>query len=107
MSGIGPLRHRLTHQTALDVPDGAGGITRAFVAVDVLWGAIESVSADFGVGEERSRAAGQVRITVRAPHTIAPGDRMLHAGRTFHVEHLADADGRGRFHRIRCREEQA
>lgn len=106
MSGIGALRHRLTHQTPVDQPDGAGGVARAFLAVDVLWGAIESASADFGIGEERARASGLFRITVRAPNTVATGDRLVHAGRIFHVEQVTDPDGRGRLSRIRCREEQ-
>ncbi|MEP9352049.1 head-tail adaptor protein [Xanthobacter sp. KR7-65] len=106
MSGIGALRHRLTHQTAVDVPDGAGGVSRTFLAVDVLWGAIETAAMDYGVAEERPRALSEVRVTVRAPNTIAAGDRLVHAGRVFHVESLADADGRGRFHLVRCREEQ-
>lgn len=106
MSTIGPLRHRLTHQTAVDLPDGAGGIARTFLSVDVLWAAIELLSADYGIAAERAQASQLVRITVRAPNTVAPGDRLLHGARVFHVEHVADADGRGRFHRIRCREEQ-
>lgn len=106
MSAIGALRHRLSHQTAVDLPDGAGGVTRTFLAVDVLWGAIETVSTDYGIAAERTRASHLVRITVRAPNTVAPGDRLVHAGRIFHVEQVSDADGRGRRARIRCREEQ-
>lgn len=107
MSGIGALRHRLTHQTPLEVPDGAGGVSRSFISVDVLWGAVEEVSTDYGVGEDRPRAARLLRVTVRAPNTIAAGDRLVLAGRILLVEAVADADGRGRFHRIRCTEEQA
>lgn len=106
MSSIGALRHRLTHQTFVDLPDGAGGVERTFLAVDVLWGAIESVSTDYGLAEERARASNLTRITVRAPNTVAPGDRLLQGARVFHVEAVSDADGRGRFSRIRCREEQ-
>lgn len=106
MNAIGALRHRLTHQTGVDLPDGAGGITRTFLSVDVLWGAIETVSTDTGIAAERPRASDVVRITVRAPNTVAPGDRLVHAGRVFHVEQVSDPDGRGRRARIRCREEQ-
>lgn len=106
MSTVASLRHRLTHQTCVDLPDGAGGIARTFLAVDQLWGALETLSTEFGLGEERPRAAHGVRITVRAPNTIAPGDRLLLGARVFHVEAVTDADGRGRFSRCRCREEQ-
>ncbi|MFG1478610.1 head-tail adaptor protein [Xanthobacter sp. V4C-4] len=100
------LRHRLTHQTYVDLPDGAGGVARHFLSVDQLWGAIESLSREFGLGEERPRAVQLVRITVRAPNTLAPGDRLLLGARVFHVEAVDDAEGRGRFTRCRCREEQ-
>lgn len=106
MSTIGALRHRITHHAPVDVEDGAGGVIRTFIAVDVLWGAIERLSTDYGVSEERARAASLVRVTVRAPNTIATGDRLVHAGRAFLVEQVADADGRGRFLHVRCREEQ-
>ncbi|MFG1284502.1 head-tail adaptor protein [Xanthobacter autotrophicus] len=103
---VGALRHRLTHQTAVDLPDGAGGIARTFLTVGVLWGAIEPLATDYGLAEERPRASRLLRLTVRAPNTVAAGDRLLHAGRSFHVEAVVDADGRGRFHHIRCREEE-
>lgn len=106
MSAVATLRHRLTHQTYVDLPDGVGGIARSFLTVDQLWGAIEPLSIEFGIGEERPRAAQLVRIMVRAPNTIAPGDRLLLGARVFQVEAVGDADGRGRFSRCRCREEQ-
>lgn len=106
MTGPGTLRHRLAHQTGVDLPDGAGGIVRTFLTVDMLWAAVEPLSAEFGLGEERARASELVRVTVRAPHTVVSGDRLIHAGRVLHVEAVTDADSRGRYQRIRCRAEQ-
>ncbi|MDQ0506549.1 head-tail adaptor protein [Xanthobacter agilis] len=106
MSAIAALRQRLTHQTCVDLADGAGGTSHAFLSVEQMWGAVETVATEFGVSEERPRAAHGVRITVRAPHTIAPGDRLLLGARVFQVEAVTDADGRGRFSRCHCREEQ-
>lgn len=106
MSAVGALRHRLAHQTFVDLPDGAGGVERSFLTVDQLWGAIETSSTEFGLGEERPRATSVVHIIVRAPNTLAPGDRMLLGARVFHVEAVTDVEGRGRFSRCRCREEQ-
>lgn len=106
MSAVAALRQRLTHQTPVDVPDGAGGVARTFITVDLLWGAVETLSTEFGLGEERPRAAQSVRVTVRAPNTIASGDRLLSGARLFHVEAVSDPDGRGRFTRCHCREEQ-
>lgn len=108
MSGpdIGALRHRFTHQTGVDLPDGVGGIARTYLTIDTLWGALEAVSADPGIGEDRPRAVLAWRVTVRAPNTVASGDRLVMGGRIFLVEAVSDPDGRGRLSRCRCREEQ-
>ncbi len=103
---LGTLRQRLKHQTFVDVPDGAGGVARHYVLVDSIWGRVESASTDFAIAEERARAGHAMRITVRAPTTIATGDRLLLGSRIFHVEAVSTADGWGRFARCRCREEQ-
>lgn len=103
---IGALRQRFAHQTYVDLPDGAGGVRRSFLTVDQLWGRLEQVSAGFGIEEERPRAGLLARITVRAPNTVAPGDRLVLGARLFHVEAVTDPDGRGRHSDCRCREEQ-
>lgn len=103
---LGTLRHRLKHETVVDVPDGAGGVVRHFVMVASIWGRVETVSTDFAIAEERAQAGHLMRITVRAPTSIAPGDRLLLGSRIFHVQAVSDADGWGRFARCRCREEQ-
>ncbi|MEP9379729.1 head-tail adaptor protein [Aquabacter sp. CN5-332] len=101
------LRHPLQHQTGVDLPDGMGGISRTWLTVDRLWGAIETLSAAPSLSEERPIATLAHRITVRAPNTLAPGDRLVMGTRVFHVQAVADPDGRGRFSRCRCQEEQA
>lgn len=106
MSIVGGLRHRLAHQTYVDLPDGAGGVSRTFLTVDQLWGRIEPVSENFGIAQERAEARHLLRITVRAPNTLQPGDRLVAGARVFHVEGVSDPDGRGRFSLCRCREEQ-
>ncbi len=103
---LGTLRQRLKHQTFVDVPDGAGGVARHFVLVDRIWGRVEAASTEFGIAEERARAGHVMRITVRGPTAIAPGDRLLLGSRVFHVEAVSNADSWGRFARCRCREEQ-
>lgn len=103
---IGALRHLVAHQTPLDVADGAGGVARTFVTVGRLWAAITVAGAEFGIAEERPRAAAGVTLTVRAPNTVSVGDRLALGARLFHVEAVSDPDGRGRFSRCRCREEQ-
>ncbi|GGF53139.1 hypothetical protein GCM10007301_10760 [Azorhizobium oxalatiphilum] len=107
MSGpaIGALRHRVDHLAPVETPDGAGGSTISFVTVDRLWAALEE-SAAGAVSEERRIALAGVRVTVRAPNTIAAGHQLRLGTRQLEVEATSDPDGRGRFTRVHCREER-
>lgn len=102
----GALRHPFQHETAVTLPDGAGGVARTWFTVDRLWGAIEPLSDGAALAEERPIAMLAHRVTVRAPNTLAPGDRLVLGPRILLVQSVADPDGRGRFSRCRCLEEQ-
>ena len=104
MSGIGELRHRLVHETPVDLPDGMGGVTRTFLAVDALWAAIET-SAAAGEFADRPGAVLTHKVTVRAPAIVEPGDRLRLGARLFLVEAVSDPEGRGRRLTCQCREE--
>ncbi|TCK31296.1 head-tail adaptor [Ancylobacter aquaticus] len=104
MSAIGALRHRLVQETPVETPDGLGGVTRAFLAVDALWGAVATRGAAAEVAD-RPGAVLSHTITVRAPATLQPGDRLRLGARHFLVEVVSDPDGRGRFLVCDCREE--
>lgn len=104
MSGISALRHRLVQETPAELPDGMGGVTRSFLAVDSLWGAVETRAAAAEIAD-RPGAVLSHRVTVRAPATVQPGDRLRLGTRRFLVEAVSDPDGRGRFLTCDCREE--
>ena len=106
MTGPGALRHRFAHQTGVDLPDGMGGITRTYLTIDQLWGALETLSAEGDLSAEKRVGVLAHRITVRAPNTLQPGDRLVLGTRIFAVEAVSDPDNRGRFSRCRCREDQ-
>jgi len=104
VSAIGELRHRLVHETPVEVADGAGGVRRSFLTVDALWGAIETTAAPEEIAD-RPGAVLTHTISLRAPATLAPGDRLRLGARVFTVETVSDPDGRGRRLVCRCREE--
>ena len=104
MSALGTLRHRLVHETPVETPDGQGGVSRAFLAVDALWGAIET-RATPGEIADRPGAVLTHTVTVRAPATVQPGDRLRHGARRLLVEAVSDPEGRGRWLVCDCREE--
>lgn len=103
---VGALRHLVDHLAPVGVPDGAGGVSLSFVTVDRLWAAVEE-SAAGAFADERRLGLGTVRVTVRTPNTIAAGDILRHGARRLAVEATFDPDGRGRYTRAHCREEQA
>lgn len=104
MSALGGLRHRLAHETPVEVPDGLGGAVVSFITVDALWGAVETQATPAEIAD-RPGAVLSRRVTVRAPATVQPGDRLRLGARHFLVEAVSDPDGRGRFLVCDCREE--
>ncbi len=102
--GVGALRHRLVHETPVETADGMGGVTRAFLAVDALWGAIETSAAPAEIAD-RPGAVLSHRVSLRAPATVQPGDRLRLGARRFLVEAVSDPEGRGRRLVCDCREE--
>ncbi|MCS0494185.1 head-tail adaptor protein [Ancylobacter sp. MQZ15Z-1] len=101
---VSALRHRLVHETPVETPDGMGGVTRTFLAVDSLWGALETSAAPAEI-TDRPGAVLTHKVTVRAPATVQPGDRLRLGARRFLVETVSDPDGRGRRLVCSCREE--
>lgn len=101
---IAALRHRLVHETPMETPDGQGGVTRSFLAVDALWGAIETSASPTEIAD-RPGAVLAHRVTIRAPATVQPGDRLRLGARRFTVEAVSDPEGRGRRLVCDCREE--
>jgi len=61
----GALNHRVTLETPVEIPDGAGGVTRGYATVATLWAAVTPVSARGDV-EAASLAANVThRVLVR------------------------------------------
>lgn len=104
MSAIGGMRHRLMHETPVEVPDGQGGLVSNFLSVDALWGAIVTKAAPQEIAD-RPGAVLTHEVSVRAPATVQPGDRLRLGARVLLVEAVSDPDGRGRRLLCQCREE--
>ncbi|MEM8576232.1 MAG: head-tail adaptor protein [Pseudomonadota bacterium] len=98
-------RPRLTHRLTLETPghtaDGAGGYTKTWTALGVLW-------AELRARAGRERDAGGVpmsrqgyKITVRAapyghPERPMPEQRFRDGQRIFRIRSVAEADPGGR-----------
>lgn len=82
---IGTLRHRVTVEAPLRVPDGAGGVIETWTTVATLWARI----ADHG-GAEAFTADGisgrlTHQITLRPHPDLVPRNRIRSVSRTYHI----------------------
>lgn len=96
------LNRRLALEEERRLPDGAGGWTRSWATLGVLWGSVTASSGrEVEVGE-RERASVSHRVLVRsAPVGSAArprADQRFREGtRIFGIKAVAEADPRGRF----------
>jgi len=98
VSGVG-LSRRLTLETRVTVPDGAGGQVVEWQAVGALWADVRPRSGreDFAGGQPRARAG--YRIVVRSAPAGAPSrpradQRFREGARVFDILTVSDRDER-------------
>ncbi len=93
---IATLRRRMTIETPVETPDGAGGASLSFSPLVTVWAGLEWLG-----GEERWREggfeqAGRWRITMRWRSGVTAGMRLRDGTRLFDIRAAADPDGGGR-----------
>jgi SPP1 family predicted phage head-tail adaptor len=92
---IGRLRHRITVEAPLRVPDGAGGVDETWIVVASLWAAV----ADRGGGERFAADAIEGRttheVTLRPHEDLVPANRIRFGPRILQILHVRDADATG------------
>jgi head-tail adaptor len=77
----GQLRERVTFQAAIDVPDGFGGSTRLWAAMDSVWAHVDLADV------RESQVAGRIKqhehydIHCRSGKTIDPAWRLEWRGK--------------------------
>jgi SPP1 family predicted phage head-tail adaptor len=93
----GQLTARLDLESAVETPDGQGGVTRSHTVAASLWARIEPVAdtvAETG-GVERQTITH--RIWIRWSSVVQPGMRFRKGARLFVIRTLHDPDETGRF----------
>ncbi len=97
---------RLTRPLVLEdlseVSDGAGGLTRTWVALGTLWAAVTLRTGRQVAQGAASLSRAQYRITVRgapvgAPSRPRPDQRFRDGDRVFHIQAVAEADETARY----------
>lgn len=106
------LNRSLVLEAPVQVSDGAGGYTRNWQPLGVLWAQVKA-----GSGREAAAFAVTVsrvpyRIVVRAAPDGAPsrpvaGQRFREGARIFNIQAVAEKDAQGRFLTCHAQEEVA
>ena len=82
---IGRLRHRLMLETPVDMPDGAGGVSRSWTDAGAVWAAVEPVAAEPHSATERFGQPVTHRITFRRRPGLSTRHRFRRGTRTFEL----------------------
>lgn len=103
----GRLNRRLVVEAPMETPDGAGGVTRAFMVVATLWAEVAPLTARADSDGASSGAVATHRILVRAGTEITTRHRLRLDGRAFRVVAVREHDRSGRFVEIHAEERLA
>ena len=106
------LNRSLVLESAVRMPDGAGGYSETWVALGALWAAVQARSGRVRDGGAAPVSAVNWRIVVRAapPGSSmrpAPGQRFRDGARVFAIRAVSERDGDGRYLLCLCDEEVA
>jgi SPP1 family predicted phage head-tail adaptor len=92
---IGALRVRLTIETPVERPDGAGGLTRSWSVVGMVFAAIEPLSGEERILADRLEERVTHRVTLRAGPALKAGQRFRRNERLLAIRTVYDPDERG------------
>jgi SPP1 family predicted phage head-tail adaptor len=102
---ISDLSHRVTIEEAIRTPDGGGGGTLMWHAVDDVWAAILSVSGR-EIGEEDRRQARMTHhVWMRYRTDVKSNMRLVEGERVFDVHAVFNVDDEKRFLKLLCEEQ--
>lgn len=104
MSDPGLLNRRLVLEAPLEMPDGAGGITRTFESAATLWASLVPLSSHEADEAAQRGVTVTHRIDLRFSADITPRHRFRDGDRIYRIVSLRDRDGRRRFLRIEAEE---
>jgi SPP1 family predicted phage head-tail adaptor len=93
----GQLTARLDVESAVEVPDGQGGVTQSHAVAASLWARIEPITADLAELGSVERQAVTHRIWIRYTDAVAPGMRFRKGARIFAIRTVHDPDESGRY----------
>jgi len=103
---IGELRRRLTIEAAVDVPDGAGGVSRTWNAVGDVFAKVVPRRRRETVDDGRQVGLVTHLVTIRRREDVNGEVRFVEGETLYRVLAVEDADPLRRFQDCWCEEEQ-
>lgn len=100
MPDAGKLRHRLRLVRPVDTPDGAGGSSRTWSPVAVVWGAVDAWKGTDVFQQAQVESELRSRVRIRWRPDVKPQYRVLWDApgglRTFLIRAVEDVEDRRR-----------
>lgn len=100
----GAFRHRLYVEAPYELPDGAGGVTRAFETAGLIWGLIEPLGGTEVLSEDRLVQRLSHRITIRAFAGLTAAHRLRKGSRLFEIRAIREDVPARRLMSLHCEE---
>jgi SPP1 family predicted phage head-tail adaptor len=94
LKDIGALRRRLTLEEPVETSDGAGGVTRGYVAVATLWAEVTPVSARADITADSSGAVVRLHIVIRMRAGLTTRHRLRDGARIYRIVALRESADR-------------
>jgi SPP1 family predicted phage head-tail adaptor len=93
---IGPLRSRISLETAVATPDGAGGETIIWQTIATVWARLSARSGRESFDAHGTKSAVRHTILVRPHVDVLPSRRFRLGQRMFHIHAVRPLDQRNR-----------
>lgn len=103
---IGDLRHRITFEKEVKVPDGYKGFKVTWQGVVTVWASVEPLSGREYFYGHQIKAEVSHRIKIRYNEKINTEMRIEHRGRILKIESIIDLKERHEVHEILAKEEK-
>jgi SPP1 family predicted phage head-tail adaptor len=98
------LRHRLVLEAPVEMPDGAGGVTRDYEITGSLWANVTPIGMRSEVNADDPGATVTHRIVIRRRSDVTTRHRLRLGARFYRILALRDEDESGRFIEISAQE---
>jgi SPP1 family predicted phage head-tail adaptor len=85
IANIGDLNRRLLLQAAVEVDDGAGGVTRTYETVTTLWAHVVPLAARADVSADSLGAALRYRVVIRARTDVTTRHRFVDGAHSYRI----------------------